>query len=333
MTKKLKLTTWITFLVITIIILAIINLNTGQMKVAPTEIWQLLIGNGTYTQSLVIFDFRLPRIVIAVLVGFALAIAGDVLQTTTQNPMADTSFLGINSGAGLAVMIFIAFVKNQDANLFMLPMMALLGAILSTIIVFSFAYKKDTGITANRLLLTGVALSGCFSSIMVLFTLKLSPENYQFVMNWLTGSIWGTSWSFILIFLPWFIIFTTIIFSKSKVLDTFNLGDEVAQSLGISLRRERIVLIGAAVILAGVSVSISGGIGFIGLITPNLARRLIDFKSSRRMLLSGTLGSCLLIAADTLGKCLSTTTEIPVGVIVAIIGAPYFVYILYSDQI
>ncbi|WP_334329343.1 FecCD family ABC transporter permease [Companilactobacillus sp. HBUAS59699] len=332
MTKKLKLTTWVIALVVMIIILAIINLNTGQMKVTPTEIWQLLIGNGTYTQSLVIFDFRLPRIVIAVLVGFALAIAGDVLQTTTQNPMADTSFLGINSGAGLAVMIFITFIKNQDANLFMLPMMALLGAILSTIIVFSFAYKKDTGITANRLLLTGVALSGCFSSIMVLFTLKLSPENYQFVMNWLTGSIWGTSWSFILIFLPWFIVFTTIIFSKSTVLDTFSLGDEVAQSLGISLRRERIILIGAAVILAGVSVSISGGIGFIGLITPNLARRLIGFKSSGRMLLSGTLGSCLLIAADTLGKCISTTTEIPVGVIVAIIGAPYFVYILIKSN-
>ncbi|WP_125588337.1 FecCD family ABC transporter permease [Companilactobacillus jidongensis] len=332
MTKKIKLTTWIITLLIIIIVLAIVNLNTGQMKVTPADIWQLITGNGTYAQSIVIFDFRIPRIIVAILVGFALAIAGDVLQTTTQNPMADTSFLGINAGAGLAVMIFIAFIKNQDANLFMLPMMALLGAILSTITVFLCAYKKDTGITANRLLLTGVALSGCFSSLMVLFTLKLSPENYQFVMNWLTGSIWGTSWSFILIFLPWFIIFTTIIFSKSKVLDTFNLGDEVAQSLGISLRRERIILIGAAVILAGVSVSISGGIGFIGLITPNLARRVIGFKSSKRMLLSGTLGSCLLIAADTLGKCISTTTEIPVGVIVAIIGAPYFVYILIKSN-
>lgn len=332
MTKTIKLTTWIITLTIAIIVLAIINLNTGQMKVAPSEIWQLITGHGTYAQSLVIFDFRLPRIIVAILVGFALAIAGDVLQITTHNPMADTSFLGINAGAGLAVMMFIAFVKQQDANLFMLPMMALLGAILSTIVVFFFAYKKDTGITANRLLLTGVALSGCFSSLMVLFTLKLSPENYQFVMNWLTGSIWGTSWSFILIFLPWFIICTAVIFAKSKVLDTFNLGDEVAQSLGISLRRERIILIGVAVILAGVSVSISGGIGFIGLITPNLARKVIGFRSRKQLLLSGTLGSCLLIAADTLGKCISTTTEIPVGVIVAIIGAPYFVYILIKSN-
>jgi len=332
MTKTIKLTTWIITLTIAIIVLAIINLNTGQMKVAPSEIWQLTTGHGTYAQSLVIFDFRLPRIIVAILVGFALAIAGDVLQITTHNPMADTSFLGINAGAGLAVMMFIAFVKQQDANLFMLPMMALLGAILSTIVVFFFAYKKDTGITANRLLLTGVALSGCFSSLMVLFTLKLSPENYQFVMNWLTGSIWGTSWSFILIFLPWFIICTAVIFAKSKILDTFNLGDEVAQSLGISLRSERIILIGVAVILAGVSVSISGGIGFIGLITPNLARKVIGFRSRKQLLLSGTLGSCLLIAADTLGKCISTTTEIPVGVIVAIIGAPYFVYILIKSN-
>ncbi|APX71427.1 iron ABC transporter permease [Companilactobacillus allii] len=331
--KNRKLFLWITSLIILIIILAVINLNTGEMRVSPSEILQLVIGKGTYENSIVIFNFRLPRIIVAILVGFALAIAGNVLQITTQNPMADTSFLGINAGSGLAVMLFIAFVKDQDANLFLLPCLALLGAIFSTALVFICAYKKDTGITANRLLLTGVALSGCFSSVMVLFTLKLSPENYQFVMNWLTGSIWGTSWSFILIFIPWFVIFTALIFSKSKILDTFNLGDDSAKSLGISLKKERIILIGSAAILAGVSVSISGSIGFIGLITPNLARRVIGFRSSKQLILSGFLGSCLLIASDTLGKIISTTTELPVGIIVAVIGAPYFVYILIKSNV
>lgn len=332
MTKRIKLTTWLLVLVILMVISAVINLNTGEMSIKPSEIWNLLMGQGTYTQSMVIFDFRMPRIAITVLVGFALAIAGNVLQSTTQNPMADTSFLGINSGAGIAVMLFIALVKNQDANLFLLPTMALIGALMSTIIVFAFSYKKETGITSNRMLLTGVALSGLYSSIMVLLTIKLSPQNYQFVMNWLAGSIWGTSWEFILMLLPWFVICTIFIFSKMRILDTFNLGDEVAQSLGVDLKKERIILIAAAVILAGVSVSISGGIGFIGLITPNLARRVIGFKHSHQLILSGILGSFLLLLADTIGKLISTTTEIPVGVLVAIIGAPYFVYILVKSK-
>lgn len=288
MTKRFKLTRWLFVLIVFMVILMVINLNTGQMRISPSAIWNLLAGKGTYTQSLVIFDFRMPRIVVTLLVGFALAIAGNVIQSTTQNPMADTSFLGINSGAGIAVMLFIALVKNQDANLFLLPTMALVGALISTVIVFGFSYKKETGITSNRMLLTGVALSGLYSSIMVLLTLKLLPENYQFVMNWLAGSIWGTSWEFI--------------------------------------------LIAAAVILAGVSVSISGGIGFIGLITPNLSRRVIGFKHSHQLVLSGVLGSFLLLAADTVGKVISSTTEIPVGILVAVIGAPYFVYILMKTK-
>lgn len=332
MRKRLNLTYWLITLVILMFILAVINLNTGDMKIAPSEIMNLIMGKGTYSQSIVIFDFRMPRIVITLLVGFALAIAGSVIQTTTQNPMADTSFLGINSGAGIAVMLFIALVKNQDAHIYLLPILALIGALISTALVFIFSYKKTSGITPNRLLLTGVALSGCFSSIMVLLTLKLSPDNYQFVMNWLTGSIWGTSWEYILIALPWLIICIILIFSKMTILDSFNLGDDAAQSLGISLKKERILLISLAVILAGVSVSISGGIGFIGLITPNLARRVIGYKHSRQLVLSGVLGSFLLLAADTIGQLISSTSEIPVGIIVALIGAPYFVYILIKSN-
>lgn len=217
-------------------------------------------------------------------------------------------------------------------RIYLLPILALTGALISTALVFIFSYKKTSGITPNRLLLTGVALSGCFSSIMVLLTLKLSPDNYQFVMNWLTGSIWGTSWEYVLIALPWLIICIILIFSKMTILDSFNLGDDAAQSLGISLKKERILLISLAVILAGVSVSISGGIGFIGLITPNLARRVIGYKHSRQLVLSGVLGSFLLLAADTIGQLISSTSEIPVGIIVALIGAPYFVYILIKSN-
>lgn len=194
------------------------------------------------------------------------------------------------------------------------------------------AYQKSVGITANRLLLTGVAVSTCFSALMVLLTLKLSPDNYQFVMTWLAGSIWGSSWPFIWALLPWLLLTLPYIFSKSQTLDAFVLKPDNMRSLGVDFQKQRLYLIGAAVILAGASVSISGGIGFIGLITPHIARRIIGYQHRYQLLLTGLLGSCFLLVADTCGKLLSPTAEIPAGIIVALIGAPYFIYLLIKTK-
>ena len=291
-----------------------------------------MIGQGQAQDALILVDFRMPRIIIAILVGFALAIAGEVLQSTTQNPLADTGFLGINSGAGIAVLLFITFAADQGSQIFILPVLALIGALVSAVVIVIGAYQKSVGITANRLLLTGVAVSTCFSALMVLLTLKLSPDNYQFVMTWLAGSIWGSSWPFIWALLPWLLLTLPYIFSKSQTLDAFVLKPDNMRSLGVDFQKQRLYLIGAAVILAGASVSISGGIGFIGLITPHIARRIIGYQHRYQLLLTGLLGSCFLLVADTCGKLLSPTAEIPAGIIVALIGAPYFIYLLIKTK-
>lgn len=323
---------WLVGLVALLIATTLISLQTGQLAIGPQAIGQLLIGQGQAQDALILVDFRMPRIIIAILVGFALAIAGEVLQSTTQNPLADTGFLGINSGAGIAVLLFITFAADQGSQIFILPVLALIGALVSAVVIVIGAYQKSVGITANRLLLTGVAVSTCFSALMVLLTLKLSPDNYQFVMTWLAGSIWGSSWPFIWALLPWLLLTLPYIFSKSQTLDAFVLKPDNMRSLGVDFQKQRLYLIGAAVILAGASVSISGGIGFIGLITPHIARRIIGYQHRYQLLLTGLLGSCFLLVADTCGKLLSPTTEIPAGIIVALIGAPYFIYLLIKTK-
>lgn len=323
---------WLVGLVALLIATTLISLQTGQLAIGPQAIGQLLIGQGQAQDALILVDFRMPRIIIAILVGFALAIAGEVLQSTTQNPLADTGFLGINSGAGIAVLLFITFAADQGSQIFILPVLALIGALVSAVVIVIGAYQKLVGITANRLLLTGVAVSTCFSALMVLLTLKLSPDNYQFVMTWLAGSIWGSSWPFIWALLPWLLLTLPYIFSKSQTLDAFVLKPDNMRSLGVDFQKQRLYLIGAAVILAGASVSISGGIGFIGLITPHIARRIIGYQHRYQLLLTGLLGSCFLLVADTCGKLLSPTAEIPAGIIVALIGAPYFIYLLIKTK-
>ena len=151
-------------------------------------------------------------------------------------------------------------------------------------------------------------------------------------MTWLAGSIWGTSWPFVWALLPWLLLLIPFIMSKQRLLDVLVLGDDSVQSLGIQLQKERLLLIGAAVMLAGASVSISGGIGFIGLITPHIARRIIGSQHRYQLWLTGLLGSSFLLIADTLGKVLSPTTELPAGVLVALIGAPYFIYLLIKTD-
>ena len=330
MTKRYR--RWLVGLSALLIATTLISLQTGQLAIGPQAIGQLLIGQGQAQDALILVDFRMPRIIIAILVGFALAIAGEVLQSTTQNPLADTGFLGINSGAGIAVLLFITFAADQGSQIFILPVLALIGALVSAVVIVIGAYQKSVGITANRLLLTGVAVSTCFSALMVLLTLKLSPDNYQFVMTWLAGSIWGSSWPFIWALLPWLLLTLPYIFSKSQTLDAFVLKPDNMRSLGVDFQKQRLYLIGAAVILAGASVSISGGIGFIGLITPHIARRIIGYQHRYQLLLTGLLGSCFLLVADTCGKLLSPTAEIPAGIIVALIGAPYFIYLLIKTK-
>jgi len=304
-------------------------MNTGVIKLTPMEVIRTLFGQGDAQQQLILFQFRLPRIVIGVLVGMGLAIAGAVLQGISKNALADPGILGINAGAGLAVMLYISFFPTtKSVPVYLLPVLAFIGAGLTAVLIYSLSYKRHEGITPMRLILTGVAVAAGISSAMIVLTLRLTPENYQFVATWLAGSIWGSNWWFVLSLLPWLLILFPFIYMKSRVLNILNLGEVTSIGLGASIEKERRWLLAASVGLAGASVSVSGGIGFVGLIAPHLARQLVGANHQFLLPTSALLGGFLVLLADTVGRSILEPSEIPAGIVVAVFGAPYFLFLL-----
>ncbi|WP_342551991.1 iron ABC transporter permease [Paenibacillus sp. FSL R7-0652] len=327
--KKTKGIVVLSVLALLIIIVFIVSMNTGFTKLSPLEVLRTLFGGGTAKQHLILFEFRLPRIVISVLIGAGLALSGCILQGVSRNALADPGILGINAGAGLMVMLFVSFFPTTTAApIFLLPVLALIGAGFAAFLIYVLSYKKGEGILPTRMLLTGIGIAAGISSAMIVLTLRLSPEKYQFVATWLAGSIWGSNWKFVSALLPFMVVLVPLVLMKARVLNVLNLGDQTASGLGAPVERERLILLAAAVGLAGSCVSVSGGIGFVGLIGPHLARRLVGPKHQLLLPASALVGSLLVLIADTLGRVILQPSEIPAGILVAVLGAPYFLYLL-----
>lgn len=330
--KRRSIAIMITIAVL-IVIMFIISMNTGFIRLSPMDLLRTLFGSGTKKEELILFDFRLPRIVISLLIGAGLAVSGCVMQAISRNPLADPGILGINAGAGLAVMLFISFYPSTaQAPIYLLPVFAWLGAGLAAALICLLSYKRHENISPTRLLLTGVAVAAGISAAMIVLTLKLSPEKYQTMATWLAGSIWGTNWKYVLALLPFIIVLLPYIFYKSRIMNVLNLGEQTATGLGAFVSREQILLLAAAVGLAGSCVAVSGGIGFVGLIGPHLARRLVGSKHQLLLPTSALAGALLVITADTIGRWILQPSEVPTGIVVAVIGAPYFLYLLTRSK-
>ncbi|MGV3488655.1 MAG: FecCD family ABC transporter permease [Tuberibacillus sp.] len=318
---------------ILIVIVFLISMDIGYIKLTPAEVFQALIGKGTDQQNLILFDFRLPRMIVSLLVGAGLAVSGAILQGISKNPLADPGILGINAGAGLMVVIFIAFFSVDHASsVFMLPFMAFIGSGIAAAVIYLLSFNKNEGLSPARMILVGVAVGAVISAIMIVLTLRLEPESYQFVASWLAGSIWASNWSFVIALLPWVIVLIPYSVVRAHVLDILTLGRKTAIGLGVNLEREQLFLLLAAVGLAGSSVAVSGGISFVGLIGPHLARRLVGAPHRLMLPVSALLGAVLLLMADTIGRAILQPSEIPTGIVVAVIGAPYFLYLLVKTS-
>ncbi|MBT2287845.1 iron ABC transporter permease [Paenibacillus albidus] len=316
-----------------IVVIVVVSMNTGYMRLSPSEVLHTLSGQGTPQQKLILFDFRLPRIVISLLVGAGFAVSGCILQSLSRNPLAEPATLGISAGAGFAVILFISFVPaSSAASIFMLPLLALAGAGLTAALIYVLAFRREEGLSPTRLVLIGIAVAAGINAFQLVLALRLDPENYQFVAIWMAGKIWGGDWRFVLALLPWILILVPFSIYKARVLNVLNLGDQTSTGLGAPVERERLLLLATAVALAGACVSVSGGIGFVGLIGPHLARRLVGPRHQILLPACALIGGLLLLTADTLGRWILQPSEIPAGVVVAIIGAPYFLYLLAKSR-
>ncbi|RDW19050.1 iron ABC transporter permease [Oceanobacillus arenosus] len=316
---------------ILIIVMFFISLSTGVIRIAPMEVIDTLLHKGTKQQALILFDFRLPGIVLALLIGAMLAVSGTILQGVTQNDLADPGILGINTGAGLAVVLYIYFFQDILTltglqSIYLMPFAALFGAICAAVLIYLLAWKS--GVNPIRLVLVGIGVNAGFSAILTILQLKMDPQNYRQVTVWLAGDIWNANWNFVLALLPWAFLLIPIGIYKAKALDVFNLGDEVAAGLGIKVEKERGILLLIAVALAGAAVAAGGAIAFLGLVVPHIARKLIGPLHQLIIPISTLIGALLLMVADTIGKNILAPSEIPVGIVVSILSAPYFIYLL-----
>ncbi|MFD5022997.1 FecCD family ABC transporter permease [Paenibacillus sp. NPDC058367] len=322
------------FIIIAIILLLgfIYSVSTGQSSLSLQELWQTLLGNGTSRQELVLFQFRIPRMILGFLVGGALAMAGMLLQAISRNALADPGILGINAGAGLSMMLFL-LLQNSSTGLhtYVQPFYALLGGFIVVALLFMLSYDRNQGIIPIRLIYTGIAVAAAISAFMIVLTFVLDPSQYQMIKVWLAGNIGNSNWSHVYAMLPWLLIIVPLLIRNHLILDVLRLNDPVVISLGVSLNKYRVWFLVCSVLLAAPAVAVSGSIGFVGLVVPHLVRRL--FRGHKIMIPACLLiGGGLVVIADALGKMVVANTEIPAGVIVALIGAPYFLYLLIKSE-
>ncbi|WHX42605.1 iron ABC transporter permease [Mesobacillus sp. AQ2] len=316
-------------LIVLIILTIIASLGLGYSSVSYGRILPTILGNGTFKEEFVLFEIRLPRIIVTLLAGMALAISGSILQGLTRNDLADPGIIGINSGAGLGIAVFFLFFPIDAASFaYMLPIVAFTGALLTAVFIYLFSYKKGIGLQPVRLILVGIGFSMALSGAMIVIISAAERQKVDFIARWLAGNIWGTDWPFIVALLPWLLILIPFTLYKANRLNLLSLSDPVGIGVGVSIEKERIVLFLTAVALAASAVSVTGGIAFIGLMAPHLAKALIGPRNQLFLPIAVLIGGWLLLFADTIGRNLLEPEGIPAGIMTALIGAPYFVNLL-----
>jgi iron complex transport system permease protein len=325
--------TVILILVVLLVLSFIVSMNTGYTKLSPLDTLRTLFGGGSARENLILFDLRLPRVVVSILVGAGLALSGCIIQGITRNPLADPGLLGINAGAGLMVVLYILFFGARTLGAaFALPVLALAGAGLTAALIYTLAFKRHEGIAPLRLILTGIAVGAGITALMTVLVIRLDDSQYEFIATWQAGSIWGANWNLIIAMLPWLCMLIPYSMTKARILDILNIGDDTAVGLGMKVEHERRILLGTAVALAAVSVAVSGSISFIGLIAPHLARKLVGPKHRILIPACALSGSVIVSVSDTIARVIVQPKEIPTGLMVAVIGAPYFLYLLATSK-
>lgn len=314
---------------IIILVIALISINSGKMNLTPLEVWQVLIGQGTDQQNMIVYEFRLPRIVLAVIVGMGMGVSGCVMQTLLRNDMASPGTLGINSGTGLFVLIFVVIFSVQGvSSAIVLPLLAFVGGMTAAILIFVLAYRRGKDISPTSLILTGVALASGYSAFTIMLTLKLDHTQMDFMVRWFAGELWGDDWRYLRVLVPWTLILCLYVFYKSRVFNALKLGDSLGKGLGVAVKPEFMGLAVAAVALSSASVSLGGNFFFVGLIAPHISRRLVGHNHKFLVPTSCLTGAMIVLLADTISRTISFGVSIPTGILITILSTPYFLYLL-----
>lgn len=318
---------------ILLLLLFFISINAGYTTIPFSDVLRILVGGGNASENLIIFQFRLPRIVIAILVGMGFSLSGCVLQGITRNPLADPGLMGINAGAGIVVVIFMTLSGSLHlGGVITLPFFSFLGALLTSALLYRISTKKGQGLKPTRLILNGVAIQAGINSAMTIIVLTLDDTQYDFLAVWQAGSIYNSNWKLVIALIPWIIFGILYLFFKSRELDILTVGDELSTGIGVAVTKEKKRLLFVAVGLASAAVTISGSLHFVGLLGPHLARRIVGTRHKILLPFCAITGAILVLAADTVGRTILQPSEIPAGIVAAILGAPYFIYLMIGSN-
>lgn len=330
-----KKASFVVFILLLITVgVTIVSASIGQLYISPLEVVKALAGAGNDMHQTVIHSFRLPRILIALLVGMSLAVAGGILQGVIRNPLASPDIIGLTGGASVAVVGFLAIFSDDNNSLVVsinwLPLSAFIGASVTAIIVYILAWKN--GVSPIRLVLVGVGISALMQAGTTMMMIMGPIFQASQANIWITGTVNGSKWADVKILFPLVVALLFIVLVLARNLNVQELGEEIAVGVGSKIQAQRFMLIAAATALTGGAVAFAGGIGFVGLMAPHMARRLVGSAFGALLPTSALIGALLVMIADLIGRILFAPLEIPAGVFTASIGAPYFIYLLYKTR-
>lgn len=324
-TKNVFITT---ILIIILFAIITVSMTVGDFKMSPLQFLKTLFGMGNETDTMVLYEFRMPRLLVTILCGAALSLSGALLQSITKNPLADPGIIGINAGSGFFIALLMIFMPVDSSNfVYVLPLFSLIGGLITAATVFLLSSSKR-GLNPMQMILIGVGLSTALSGAMIMMTSTFNKEDVEFISKWLGGNIWGDTWPFVWMIITVLIITIPILLLKLDILNILNTHEHISTGLGIRINRERLVILIISVMLCASAVSICGSIAFVGLIAPHIARQLVGPRHQVFIPITILLGAILLSFADTLGRLLIEPAGMPAGIIVSIIGAPYFLYLM-----
>ncbi|WP_289088456.1 iron ABC transporter permease [uncultured Veillonella sp.] len=304
----------------------VLSMAFGSADITIAKIWHTLWSPTLQdTQDMVIWNIRFPRNIVAALVGANLAVAGAILQAVMKNPLADPQIVGVSSGAGLAGVIILILFPSWE---YLVPMVAFVGALAAALMVYALAWRN--GIRPTRIILAGVAVAAFLGS-GISALLVFYGDRVQGALLWMVGGLSARSWPQVYVLAPYTVVGLILAFLGSRRLTILSLGDETAKGLGLPVEQTRFMMTAVAAFLAASAVSVAGLIGFVGLVIPHIARMIIG--TEYRFLLPGSafFGAAVLVVSDTLGRVLFSPVEVPVGIIMAFFGAPFFLWLLRRD--
>ena len=306
--------------------ISIVSISLGAVAIPFDVIINTLFNLEGIQQKFVIINYRMPRVVLAWCVGLGIGVAGTIIQQVIRNPLASPKILGINSGAGFMAVLVTMVLPSISA--FWIPLWACLGGVAVGALVYLLSWKQGT--SPLRIALIGIAVASVFDS-GVDFMIFHGGHELTAPMAWLSGSLWGRSWVHVYAILP-FLPLVLIIWVLSYRVEILALGDEVASALGLSVEKLRLLLLSISVLLSSASVGVSGVLGFVGLITPQIALRLVGGHVRWLIPISGIVGINLILLADVVGRLIAPPIEVPAGVMIALFGAPYFIVLLTQQH-